>query len=67
MPFDAILKEVTLLNNVGTRLEDLAEQHPPFSEALLKIAVSIRSTASLLAVVVATKMPRRIDGDTLPI
>lgn len=66
MPFDAILKEVTQLNNIGTRLEDLAEQHPPFSEALLRIAGSVRSTASLLAVFVATKMPG-VDGDTLPI
>jgi hypothetical protein len=66
MAFEAILEQVTQLNNVGTRLEDLAEQHPPISEALMRIAGSIRSTASLLAVVVATKV-RRIDGDTLPI
>jgi hypothetical protein len=66
MPFDAILKEVTQLNNIGARLEDLAEQHPSVSEALIKIAVSVRSTAALLAVFVATKMPR-IDGDILPI
>jgi hypothetical protein len=66
MPFQAILKEVTLLNNVGTRLEDLAEQHPAVSEALIRIAGSIRSAASLLAVVVATKV-QGIDGDTLPI
>jgi hypothetical protein len=66
MPFAAILNEVTQLNNIGTRLEDLAEQHPPVSEALTRIAVSIRSTASLLAVFVATKMPG-LDGDTLPI
>ncbi len=66
MPFEAILKEVTLLNNVGTRLEDLAEQHPPISEALIRIAVGIRSTASLLAVLVATR-GRGVDGDTLPL
>ena len=66
MPFEAILNEVTLLNNVGTRLEDLAVQHPPISEALIRIAGSIRSAATLLAVVVATKV-RGTDGDTLPI
>ncbi len=66
MPFDAILKEVTQLNNIGTRLEDLADQHPPISEALIRIAVGVRSTASLLAVLVATKM-RGVDGNTLPI
>ena len=66
MPFDAILKEVTQLNNIGTRLEDLADLHPPISEALIRIAVSIRSTAALLAVFVATKGPG-VDGDSLPI
>jgi hypothetical protein len=66
MPFDAILKEVTQLNNIGTRLEDLADLHPPISEALIRIAVSIRSTAALLAVFVATKRPG-VDGDSLPI
>jgi hypothetical protein len=55
MPFEAILHEVDQLHNVSTRLEGLAEQHPPVSEALLTIAGSVRNTATLLAVVVATK------------
>lgn len=66
MPFEAILREVAQLNNIGERLEDLADHHPPISEALMKIAGSVRSTASLLAVFVATKMPS-VDGDAFPI
>jgi hypothetical protein len=55
MPLLAILREVDQLHNVSTRLEELAEQHPPFSEPLLTIAGSIRNTATLLEVLVATK------------
>jgi hypothetical protein len=35
MLFEAILHEVDQLHNVSTRLEGLAEQHPPVSEALM--------------------------------
>jgi hypothetical protein len=55
MPFEAILREADQLNNVGTRLEELAEQHPPMSEALITIAGNVRSTATLLAVLVVAK------------
>jgi len=55
MPFLAILREVDQLHKVSRRLESLAEQHPPFSEPLLTIAGSIRNTATLLEVLVATK------------
>ena len=34
MAFEAILHEVDQLHNVSTRLEGLAEQHPPVSERL---------------------------------
>ena len=37
MPFQAISREVDQLYNVSTRLEGLAEQHPPVSEALIGI------------------------------
>jgi len=55
MLFEAILHEVDQLNNVSTRLEGLAEQHSSVSDALIKIAGNVRSTATILAVVVATK------------
>jgi len=60
MPFEAILNEVDQLHSVSTRLEGLAEQHPPVSEALIGIAESIRNTAILLAVLGATRSPKPI-------
>ena len=56
MAFDAILNEVDQLHQVGKRLEGLAEHHPPVSQQLLTIAESVRSTATVLAVLVATKL-----------
>jgi hypothetical protein len=60
MPFAAILREVDQLHNVSTRLEGLAEQHTPLSEALLTIAGSVRNTATVLAVLVLAKGPKPI-------
>jgi hypothetical protein len=60
MLFEAILNEVDQLHNVSTRLEGLAEQHPRVAEALITIAGSVRNTATILAVVVATKRPQPI-------
>jgi len=56
MAFEAILDEVDQLHNVSTRLEGLAEQHPPVEEALMTIAGNVRGTATVLAVLVATKL-----------
>ena len=53
---EAILDQVDQLHNVSARLEGLAEQHPPVSEALITIAGHVRSTATVLAVLVATKL-----------
>jgi hypothetical protein len=41
---------------VSDRLDSLAEQHPLVSEALLAISGSVRNTATLLEVLVATKI-----------
>jgi uncharacterized ferredoxin-like protein len=60
MIFEAILNEVDQLHNVSTRLEELAEQHEPVSKALEAIAESIRNTATILAVVVASRSPKLI-------
>jgi hypothetical protein len=65
MAFEAILDEVDQLHSVSTRLEGLAELHPPASDALLRIAGNVRSTATLLAVVVATKL-HKADGNAFP-
>jgi hypothetical protein len=60
MPFQAILREVSQLQNVSTRLNALAEQHPPMSEPLMTIAGTVRNAATLLEVLVATKGPKPI-------
>jgi len=60
MPFQAILREVNHLHNVSTRLEALAEKHPPLSEPLMAVAGTVRNTATLLEVLVATKGPQPI-------
>jgi hypothetical protein len=60
MPFQAILSEVDQLHNVSTRLEALAEKHPILSQPLITVAGSVRNTATVLAVLVATKGPKPI-------
>ena len=55
MPSNAILQEATQLYNVSDRLDLLAEEHPLISEALITISGSVRNTATLLEVLVATK------------
>jgi hypothetical protein len=52
----AIVHEVQKLYKVNDRLESLAEQHPVVSEALITISGSVRNTATLLEVMIATKM-----------
>ena len=56
MDSNAILHEVQQLYNVSDRLDSLAGQHPLVSEALIGISGSVRNTATLLQVLVATKM-----------
>jgi hypothetical protein len=58
MPFDAILCEVERLHDVSERLVVLAEQHPVVSEALLTISGSVRNSATVLGVLIATKMSK---------
>jgi hypothetical protein len=57
----AILYEAEQLHGVSDRLDSLSEQHPLVSEALLNISGSVRNTATLLEVLVATKITP-IDG-----
>jgi hypothetical protein len=56
MHSNAILNEATQLYKVSDRLDLLAEEHPLVSEALITISGSVRNTATLLEVLVATKM-----------
>jgi len=56
MPSNAILREAQQLHNVSDHLDSLAGKHPLVSDVLLKISGSVRSTATLLEVLVATKI-----------
>ncbi len=56
MPSSAILNEAQQLHKVSARLDFLADKHPTVSEALITISGSVRNTATLLEVLVATKM-----------
>ena len=56
MDSNAILHEVQQLYNVSDRLDLLSQGNPLVSEALITISGSVRSTATLLEVLVATKI-----------
>jgi hypothetical protein len=64
--FEAIMAEVDQLNLAGDRIEGLAEHHLPVSEALVSIAGNVRATATVLAVLVETKL-RSGDGLGFPL
>jgi len=56
--FEAIVNEVDDLHGVSARLERLAEQYPPVTEALRTISANVLNTATVLAVVAAIKSPK---------
>jgi hypothetical protein len=56
VPFEKILDEVEHLHRISTRIEELAEGHPALGTELLIIAGNVRNTATVLAVLVATKL-----------
>jgi hypothetical protein len=58
MGFEAIVNEVDDLQGVSARLERLAEQYPPVTEALRSISGNVLNTATILAVVAAMKSPK---------
>jgi hypothetical protein len=63
MPSIEILHEARQLHGVSDRLDSLADQHPKVSEALIGISGSVRNTATLLEVLVATQMPSLLGLD----
>jgi hypothetical protein len=63
MPLNAILQEANHLHGVSDRLDLLADAHPPVSEALITISGSVRNTATLLEVLVATKITPHSGSD----
>jgi len=56
VPANALLSEAERLKSVSEHLEWLADRHPHVEETLLTISASIRSTATLLELLVATKL-----------
>jgi hypothetical protein len=56
--FEAILNEIDDLQGVSARLQVLAEQYPPVTEALMTISGNVLNTATVLAVVAAIKSPK---------
>jgi hypothetical protein len=56
--FEAILNEIDDLQAVSARLQGLAEQYPPVTEALMTISGNVLNTATVLAVVAAIKSPK---------
>jgi hypothetical protein len=58
MGFEAIVNEIDDLQGVSARLERLAEQYPPVTEALMTISGNVLNTATVLAVVAAIKSPK---------
>ena len=64
MPSIAILREAQQLHDVSDRLDALAGQHSRFSEALIGISGSVRNTATLLEVLVATKTAPQLGFDS---
>jgi hypothetical protein len=56
--FEAIVNEVDDLQRVSARLERLAEQYPPVTDALMTISGNVLNTATVLAVVAAMKSPK---------
>jgi hypothetical protein len=56
MPANQILQEAKKLHKVSESLDTLAEQHAPLSEALTILAGTVRSSATLLEVLVAIRL-----------
>ena len=56
MPSNTILQEAQKLHDVSERLDSLADEHPTVSEALITISGNVRHIATLLQVLIVTKM-----------
>ena len=56
MPSTALLHEAQQLKDVSGRLELLADEHPTVTEAILSICGAVRTNATMIEVLVATKL-----------
>jgi hypothetical protein len=62
--FERHLNEAQHSTKVSDPLDSLAEKHPTVSEALITISGSVRNTATLLEVLVATKLRASLGLDS---
>jgi hypothetical protein len=58
MPFEAILREAEQLYDVSKRLVILAGKYPPLSDQLMTISGSVHNTATVLGVLITTKIAK---------
>jgi len=56
MGSESILRQAQKLHHVSDTLDALADEHPVVSEALITISGNVRQTATLLEVLVVTKL-----------
>jgi hypothetical protein len=56
LPSTKILQEAQKLHSVSDRLVSLADEYPAVSQALITISGNVRHIATLLEVLVVTKM-----------
>jgi hypothetical protein len=59
VPYNTILKEVERLKQMSERLELLANEHSSVTEALMSISGSILGIATVLEVLVISKLGAR--------
>jgi hypothetical protein len=59
VPYNAILKEVERLKQVSGRLELLGNEHSSVTEALMSISGSVLGIATVLEVLVISKLGAR--------
>lgn len=64
MPSSAILHEAQKLHLISDRLDRLAGEHPVVGDALVTISGNVRHTATLLEVLVVTKMGPPLEPGT---
>ena len=64
MAFETIMDEVAQLNFPSDRIEGLADHHPSVSKALVSIAGNVRAAATVLEVLVETKLRSGVGTST---
>lgn len=56
MSSKSLLDEAQQLKDISGRLESLADEHPTLTDAILTIGGAVRTNATMIEVLVATKL-----------